>query len=95
VKFTISGVTIETTLPILEKSVNEGPRGRQLTSAQWEWQKRLQVEGRISYDHRYYMELRSLRNSGLIREHPEGWLSNCEEIEITTLGTLLLEAAGK
>jgi hypothetical protein len=37
----------------------------------------------------------TLRNAGLIKEHPEGWLTSATEIEITTLGKLLLEAKEK
>jgi hypothetical protein len=38
-----------------------------------------------------YEELRPMRNSGFIREYPEGTLTYAKEIEITTLGRLLLE----
>lgn len=93
VKLTISGVTVETTLETLERSVEASLRGRPLSQEQWAWLKRLRDEGRIAYDHDYYDQLRPLRNSGLIREHPEGWLSNSKEIEITALGKLLLEAS--
>jgi hypothetical protein len=91
-KFTIAGVTVEPSIETLQRSVEESLRGRRLSAAQWEWLRRLRRDGRSPYDHKHYEELRPLRNAGLIREHPEGWLSNCEEIEITTLGTLLLDA---
>jgi hypothetical protein len=91
-KFKVAGVSIETSLETLQRSVEESFRGRHISSGQWNWLKRLHEGGRIAYDHVYYEELRPLRNSGLIREHPEGWLSNAKEIEITTLGRLLFEA---
>ena len=95
IKFTMSGVTVETSLAELEQSVSESLRGENLTSEQWEWLQKLKDSGRIPYDHNYYKQLRPLRNSGLIREHPEGWLSNSESIDITTLGRLMLAAYNK
>jgi hypothetical protein len=94
-KFSIAGVTIETSLDTIERSVEESFRGRRLSTSQWTWLQRLRDEGRVPYDHNYYKELRPMRNTGLIREHPEGWLSAAKEIEITTLGRLLLEAHDK
>ena len=94
-KFTIAGVTIETSLDTIERSVEESFRGRPLSPEQWTWLRRLRHEGRLPYESDYYKELRPMRNSGLIREHPEGWLSASEEIEITTLGRLLLESHEK
>lgn len=95
VKFKIAGVSIETSIPELEKSVTESLRGRKLTSEQWSWLRQLRDDGRSKYNHEYYAQLRLLRNAGLIREHPEGWLSSADEVEITTLGFLLLEAYDK
>lgn len=92
VTFTIAGVSIETSLETLQRSVEESFRGRALSADQWSWLSRLHGSGRLPYDHAHYEHLRPLRNSGLIREHPEGWLSNAKEIEITTLGRLLLDA---
>jgi hypothetical protein len=94
-KFSIAGVTIETSLDTIERSVEESFRGRRLSTSQWTWLQRLRDEGRVPYDRNYYKELRPMRNTGLIREHPEGWLSAAKEIEITTLGRLLLEAHDK
>jgi hypothetical protein len=91
-KFTIAGVAIETSLEALQRSVEESFRGRRLSLAQWDWLRRLSHGGRLPYDHQHYDELRPMRNAGLIREHPEGWLSNAKEIEITTLGKLLWDA---
>ncbi len=95
IKFTISGVTIETSFAELEQSVAESLRGKNLTSEQWEWLRKLKESGRIPYDHNHYEQLRPLRNAGLIREHPEGWLSDSESIDITTLGRLMLAAYDK
>lgn len=95
INFTIAGVTVETSLAELEQSVSESLRGENLSSEQWDWLRKLKDSGRTPYDHKYYMQLRPLRNSGLIREYPEGWLSNSEAIEITTLGRLLLDAHNK
>ena len=92
IKFSIGGVTVETSIEQLAKSVSESLRGKKLSDEQWEWLERLSKTERLQYDHQFYGDLRPLRNSGLIREHPEGWLSNSKEIEITTLGKLLLEA---
>lgn len=95
IQFTISNITIETTLETLEKSVKESLRGRSLTKEQWNWLKKLNENECISYESNSYDELRPLRNAGLIKEHPEGWLTTAKEIEITTLGRLLVEAFEK
>jgi hypothetical protein len=92
VTFTIAGVSIETSLETLERSVEESFRGRKLSEAQWNWLERLNENGRTTYNHSHYLHLRPLRNSGLIREHPEGHLTDAQEIEITTLGRILFEA---
>jgi nicotinic acid phosphoribosyltransferase len=95
IQFTISNITIETTLETLEKSVKESLRGRSITKEQWNWLKKLNENGRTLYDPNSYYELRPLRNAGLIKEHPEGTLTDAKEIEITTLGSLLVEAFEK
>ncbi|MFP4139442.1 MAG: hypothetical protein ACLFVY_02675 [Phycisphaerae bacterium] len=95
IKFSIGGVTVETSIEQLTKSVSESLRGKTLSDDQWDWLTRLSTTARLSYDHQFYETLRPLRNAGLIREHPEGWLSNSKEIEITTLGRLLLEAKAR
>ena len=92
VKFAISGVEFETSIPELERSVEEDLRGRKLSDEQWQWLRELREKGRTSYDKVNYNTLRPLRNAGLIREHPEGTLTNAEEIEITHLGRLLINA---
>lgn len=95
IQLNIAGVTIETNMDVLEKSVEESLRGRTLTANQWEWLKRLKNQGITKYQSKYYEDLRPLRNAGLIKEHPEGWLTTAEDIEITTLGKLLIEAKEK
>jgi len=92
IKFSISGVEFETSLSELERSVEESLRGRKLTEAQWRWLHKLRDEGRSTYDHSTYADLRPLRNAGLIREHPEGTLTSATEIDITHLGRLLVNA---
>lgn len=95
ITFTIAGVTIETSIETLQQSVEENFRERLITDKQWEWLNRLKKAGRQQYKGEYYGDLRPLRNTGLIREHPEGWLSNAKEIELTQLGNLLLQAHQK
>jgi hypothetical protein len=94
-KLTIAGVTIETSLETIERSVEESFGGRRLLPEQWAWLQRLASEGRLACDQSQHKDLRPLRNAGLIRVHPEGWLATAKEIEITTLGRLLLEAHNK
>ena len=95
IKFTMSGVTVEVSLDELEKTVSESFRGEDLTSEQWDWLHKLQDTKWVQYNHNYYEQLRPLRNSGLIKEYPEGWLSNSESISITALGRLMLSAYDK
>ncbi len=95
IKFSIAGIPIEMSIEQLTQSVSESLRGKNLSDHQWEWLTRLSKAARLPYEHQFYEDLRPLRNAGLIREHPEGWLSNSKEIEITTLGRLLLEAKQK
>ena len=85
-RFSISGVEFETSIPELEQSVEVSLRGRMLTEQQWSRLQKLRDEGRSSYDHANYKTLRPLRNAGLILEHPEGTLTDAKEIEITHLG---------
>lgn len=92
IKLSISGVQVEISPPELKRSVEESLRGRKLSKDQWQWLRKLRDEGRSRYDHATYLELRPLRNVGLIREHPEGTLTDAKEIEITHLGRLLIDA---
>jgi len=92
IKVAFAGVSIETSLDTLQRSFEESFRGRPVSAEQWSWLERLYEAGRLPYDHNHYGLLSPLRNGGLIREHPEGHLTSAKEIEITTLGRLLLEA---
>jgi hypothetical protein len=94
-KFTIAGITIETSLETMERSVEESFGGRRLLPEQWAWLRRLASEGRLACDPSQHKDLRPLRNAGLLKVHPEGWLATAKEVEITTLGRLLLEAHDK
>ncbi len=92
IKFKLAGIEVETTLNELTTVIQETYRHGELTKAQWSWLTRLSDERKIAYNHQeHYEDLRPLRNSGFIREHPEGWLSNCEHITITPLGEFLLK----
>ncbi len=91
-KLSISGVEVEITPRELQQSVNVSLRGRHLSREQWDWLRRLRDSGRTENPKDEYKVLSPLRNGGLILEHPEGWLSKAEEIEITPLGRILLDA---
>jgi hypothetical protein len=92
VKFKFAGIYVETSLKEFMAVIQETYRHGELTKTQWAWLARLNKEGNIPYKHsEHYDDLRPLRNSGLIREHPEGWLAKCESVSITPLGELLLK----
>jgi hypothetical protein len=92
IKFKLAGIEVETTLKEFTTVIQETYRHGELTDKQWVWLERLKKEGKIPYNHQTdYHDLRPLRNSGLIREHPEGWLSNCQSVSITPLGEFLLK----
>jgi hypothetical protein len=95
IQMTIAGVTFQVNMDVLEKSVEESLRGRTLSAKQWDWLRRLSNEGITKYNPKDYDDLRPLRNAGLIKEYPEGWLTTAKEIEITTLGRLLIDAKEK
>lgn len=95
VRLVISGVEIETTIPELESSISYSLRGKELTPKQWEYLHELLKHDPQPYDHNEYATLRPLRNAGLIREDPEGTLTDAKEISITPLGRLLLDAHDK
>lgn len=92
IKFQFSGVTVETTLSDFKYTIEENLRGAQLSSKHWEWLRRLEKEELVPYRSEYYNDRSPLRNSGLIWEHPIGWLSNAEKVSISPLGRLLLSA---
>lgn len=93
VKLTIAGVTLETTLPVIEASISESLQEEKLSKDQWDWLNRLQVEGRIQISEPDIALLRPLRDSGLVRAFPKGFLQKATAVEITTLGRLLVDAS--
>ncbi len=94
-KITFSGVTVETSLDAIQLSVEESLGGEQLTATQWKWLHNLRAKGRLPIKGEDTDALRPLRNAGLIRNYPPGWLASANEIEITTLGRLLSDAHDK
>jgi hypothetical protein len=98
VKLTISGFGIETSLPVLEQSVTESLGGRRFTVEQLALLRKLKDQGRMALDRSSIDFARPLRNAGLMRFYPDGpgqYLQNADEIEITTLGRILIEAVEK
>lgn len=93
VKLRISNVTIETTLPVIEHSITESLQGKELNAEQWEWLDRLRTQEKVPISDADRALLRPLRDSGLIRACPKGYLQNAKAVEITTLGRLLVEAS--
>jgi len=92
VKFELAGIEVETTLKEITTVIQETYRHGELTDKQWTWLERLRKEPNIPYNHQTdYDDLRPLRNSGLIHEHPEGWLTTCQSVSITSLGEFLLK----
>ncbi len=95
-----AGVSIVTTVEALERSIEENLPGRRLSDPQWDWLKDLRDrEGRLPYDNSHYKTLVPLRNAGLITQYKDGepsdQLTISDEVGITSLGKLLLEAAGR
>jgi hypothetical protein len=95
VKLTISGVTVETTLPIIEHSITESLRGEELTDEQWSWLQKLHAHGQTEFSPDDLTVLRPLRDSGLLRAYSKGFLQNAGAVNITALGRLLFEASGR
>jgi hypothetical protein len=99
-KFTlkISGLSIEVSPPVIEQSVAESLGGRNLTSEELRLLSTLRNDGRKKFD-RTEASLRiarQLRNAGLIRSYPTGeYLQNAAQIEVTTLGKLIADAADR
>jgi hypothetical protein len=92
----IFNLTIETSIPVIEQSVGQSLGGRKLTAEQLSLLRKLRDEGRMKFDSAQAEAARPLRNCGLIKHYPEGGqLANATEIEITILGSLLVEAAGE
>lgn len=101
VKLSISGVVVETTIPNIEKSVEDSLDGNPLDSAQWNWLNVLDDKGVTVLPRGQSETVRPLRNAGLIRTYPRGsYLAQAErgeevKIGLTTMGKLLVEARHK
>jgi hypothetical protein len=95
VKLTISGVTFETALPVIESSIVESLGDVEITDAQWAWLVKLRNQSKIEIKEDELDVLRPLRNAGLIRAHPKGYLQNAKAVKISRLGKLLVEASGR
>jgi hypothetical protein len=98
VKFTLSGFSIETSLPVIEQSVTDSLDGQTLTEEELALLKKLRNDGRITFERSAtnIKMARSLRNAGLIKHYPRGgFLQDARQIEITILGRLLVEAVDK
>jgi hypothetical protein len=95
VKLTISGVTIETTIPMIEEFVTENLGGQHLTREQWAWLKRLRNLGSQSICDTDKLVLRPLRNAGLLRTSENGFLQDATAVEITRLGRLIVDAKAR
>lgn len=95
VKLTISGITFDTTLPVLEGSIVESLGDVDITDAQWAWLVKLRDQSKIEIKEGELEVLRPLRNAGLIRAHPKGYLQNAKAVKISRLGKLLVEASGR
>ena len=93
VTVTIMGFSIKIPLKILERSLEENlPEGKP-SSDQWERLKELRKKGRVPFNYASdYEILLPLRNAGLIKAYPGNFLTTTKEVEITTLGKLLLQA---
>ena len=93
VKLTIAGITIEPSLQQLVDAVETPFPGNKLSKKQIEWLKRLNKNGRqkFVYD-KDYENLRPMRDAGLIRANPPGYLTHATDVEITGIGELLLQA---
>ena len=95
VKLTISGVTFESTLPVIEHSILDSLGDVELTEEQWTWLVKLRSQGQIKISEADLEILRPLRDAGLLRARPKGYLRDAEAVKITTLGKLLVEASGR
>jgi hypothetical protein len=93
IRLTLAGVTVETTLEALRSSIEESVWDEEITAKQWSRLERLRREGRVEFKYdRDYGMLMPLRNAGLIRAIPRGFLTVAKAVEPTPLGRLLLEA---
>ena len=95
IKMTVSGVTFETTLPVIKQSIIESLGDVELTEEQWSWLVKLRSQEQVEICDADKEALRPLRNAGLIRTHPKGYLSKAKAVKISRLGKLLVEASGR
>jgi len=93
VKLTISGVTVETTIPVIERSVTESLGGEKLTHEQWTWLRKLRNPGPQSISDADKLVLRPLRDAGLLRTSERGFLQDPRAVELTSLGKLMVDAS--
>ncbi len=97
VKLKLSDVSIEMSPDEIKRTVEESLGGLCLSDGQWDWLRRVALKGRLAYNYRTdAAELRPLRDAGLIKVFPYGHFLGVGEkvgtdIEITTLGKLLVE----
>jgi len=95
VKFTMAGVTVETTLAKFEEVMTDNLRDKTLLSSQWESLQQM-AQAPIPFDRaKDYEHLRPLRDAGLIWALPKGHLGDAKEVVISPLGKLLLNARQK
>jgi hypothetical protein len=93
IKLTLAGVTIETTLDVLTNSIEEIVADEGISKEQWSRLEHIGTEGRVEFNYgRDYKVLMPIRNAGLIRPVPRGYLTQATEVELTPLGRLLLQA---
>jgi hypothetical protein len=96
----IFGSSIEISVPEIERSVTESLGEDELTDDQKKFLKQL-YKDRMRFDDRgldlkQISIARPLRNAGIIKHYPhDKFLAEAKEIELTTLGRLLVEAIRK
>lgn len=99
IKFSIAQFSVETSIPEIEQSVRESLVGGKLTDEEISLLKNLRDQGRTELGPSLTpATARPLRDAGLLTYFPRGvgrMLANAKEIEITTLGRLVVEAAEK
>jgi hypothetical protein len=103
VTLSLFGISIETTLSQIESSLM-APLGGMLTPRQWELLEEIKEHGSISVKSKGFVMLmqgdlpwiRPIRNAGLIMTLPDGkYIEQADEIVLTSLGELLMQAKQK
>lgn len=93
IKLTLAGVTIETTLDVLTNSIEEAVGDEGISKEQLSRLEQIGADGRVQFNYdRDYKVLVPMRNAGLIRPIPRGYLTQVKEVELTPLGRLWLKA---